>query len=172
MRGLEFGAFRRHRCWRRPLDLRCRSYWLRSDFAWRSRRLDGLLYLLLDGRDRSWLDRLFDHRHRLGLGHGLDDGCRAANASRLSRLRLRGLLDRRRRGGGCRRGGRDFRLVHDFGGATTTNRWSWLGFRRRDFGRSGRTAATSGTGGRCGRGGPGALFTLPARTSSRDLIVG
>jgi hypothetical protein len=171
MRGLEFGAFRRHRCRCRPLDLRCRSYRLRSDFAWRSRRL-GWLRCLLDRRHRSWLDWLFDHRRRLGLGHWLDDRCRAANAGRLNRLRLRGLLDRSRRRGGCRGGGHDFRLVHDFGGATTTNRWSWLGFRRRDFGRSGRTAATSGTGDRCGRGGPGALFTLPARTSSRDLIVG
>src|SRR6185437_10209585 len=169
MRGLEFGTFCRHRCRSRSLGLRRGGYWLRSDFAWRSRRLGGLLYLL-DRRDRSWLDRLFDHGRGLGLGYWLDHGCWATNASRLNRLRLRGLLDRGRRRGGRRWRGRNFRLVHDFGGAPTTNRWSWLGFGRRDFGRSGRTAATSGTGGRCGRGGPGALFTLPARTSSRDLI--
>jgi len=172
MRSLQLWPCRRHWCRSWLFDLwrsrgRRRS---RSGFACRCCRLGRLFSC----NDRSRLGGRFDNWRWLGFGYGLDNGCRTASADWLRWLRLRGLFHWR---SGCRRGsdwwcGRRFRLVHHFRGATTPDRWSWFGFRRRGFDSSGGTAATSGTGGRCGRGRPGALFTLPARTNSRDLIVG
>ena len=144
--GLSSFRYRCHGCYR------CRLRWRFDDWRWPGFR--GFDYGRGSPSTRCW--------RWLRLGRCLYDDRRRSFLRRL-RHRLRH---------GLRRCSNDFGLVHHVRSTTTANRGSGFGFGRRGFYRSGRAATTSGSGGRCGRGRPGALLTLPARTNSRDLIVG
>jgi hypothetical protein len=108
------------------------------------------------------LDRGFDRRL-------LDYRCGLRCLGWLGRDDRRLLLDRSL---DCRSFDYRLRLGNDLGGTTTANRVCWLGLGSWSLDRRSSSAAATSTGDGSGRGRPGALFTLPPRANSRDLIVG
>jgi hypothetical protein len=60
---------------------------------------------------------------------------------------------------------------HHLGSSSATHARSGLWLRRWGLGRCGGPTTATRSGGRSWRCGPGALFTLPARADSRDLII-